>query len=163
MSTQCKDSHHEATPQDTINTKVLNFEIPKHMDSSTTNVSMPDTKIAQGEQDGKPSITFTSYNTDFNSLATSNSRPLVHLFKPIAEDGIHNYKTHNLTSASHVDEHQAVLAQLSAKLEAHFGGLKSEFQVKRGKSWSPLRAWPKEEWEWSDDGSAEEEDAFDWC
>jgi hypothetical protein len=162
MSTQGKDSHHEATPQDTISTKVMNYKLPKHTESSKTNVSMPDTKIAQGEQDGKPSNTFTSYHFDSNSLTPSNSRPLMHLFKPIAEDGTRKYKTHNLTSASHVNEQQAVLAPLSAELEAHFEGIKSEFEFKRGKIWSPLRAWPKEEWEWSDDGSAEEEDAFDW-
>jgi hypothetical protein len=70
---------------------------------------------------------------------------------------------HNLTPVSCVARKEKVaLVQLRAELEANFQDLKSEFKVKRGKDWTPLRAWASEEWEWSDDDSADVQGIFGW-
>jgi hypothetical protein len=126
---------------------------------------MPNSTILQVAKDGKPSITHTSYDCD--SASTShmpvNSRPLLHLFRLISDDAMHSRTTHNLTPVScDVRKEKAALVQLRAELEEHFQDLKSEFKAKRGKDWTPLRPWASEEWEWSDDSSADRQGIFDW-
>jgi len=170
MSTQRQDSQHEAT-RGAVSTKVVNndssmnlemaYDYAKHMNSSERSAPMPDTKTLEMEQDGKPSITLTSYDYDSTSRSPVESRPLVHLFKPISEDEIRNHTTH-ITSTSRAEEEMASLTQLRAELDAHFHVLQREFECERGIRWTPLRPWGNEEWEWSDDGSNEGDDVFDW-
>ncbi|KAI4670477.1 uncharacterized protein J4E79_000759 [Alternaria viburni] len=165
MSTQRQDSQHEAT-RGAFSTKVVNsdssinlemaYDYAKHMNSSERN-----TKTFEMEQDGKPSITLTSFNCDSTSRPPVESRPLVHLFKPISEDEIRNHTTH-ITSTSRAEDEKAAFMQLRAELDAHFQVLQREFECKRGVSWTPLRPWGNEEWEWSDDGSNEGDGVFDW-
>ncbi|KAI4637891.1 hypothetical protein J4E83_000709 [Alternaria metachromatica] len=170
MSTQRQDSQHEVT-RGAVSTKVVNsgssmnlemaYDYAKHMNSSERSAPMPDTKTLEMEQDGKPSITLTSFNCDSTSRPPVESRPLVHLFKPISEDEIRNHTTH-ITSTSRAEDEKAALTQLGVELNAHFQVLQREFECKRGISWTPLRPWGDEEWEWSDDGSSEGDDVFDW-
>ena len=167
---QRQDSQHEAT-RGAVSTKVVNsdsamnsemaYDYAKYMSSSERSAPMPDTKTLEMEQDGKPSITLTSYNCDPTSSSPVESRPLVHLFKPISEDEIRNHTTH-IASTSRAEKEKAALAQLRAELNAHFQSLQREFECKRGISWTPLRPWGDEEWEWSDDGSNDGDDVFDW-
>ena len=165
MSTQRQDSQHEVSTKVVNSDSSMNLEMAydyvKHMNSSQRNAPMPDTKTLEMEQDGKPSITLTSYNCDSTSRSPVESRPLVHLFKPISEDVIRNHTTH-ITSTFRAEEEKAALAQLRAELNAHFQSLQREFECKRGISWTPLRPWGDEEWEWSDGGSNEGDDVFDW-
>jgi hypothetical protein len=181
MSKQGGDSHHDGTMQNNFVSKVrdsgssmdtrsshdreMTCDRPKHVKPSTESVPIPDSTILQVGQYGKPSITLTSY--DCNSASSShtpvNSRPLLHLFRPISDDTMHSRTTHNLTPVSRdVRKEKAALVQLRVELEAHFQDLKSEFEAKRGKGWTPLRPWASEEWEWSEDGSADGEGTFDW-
>jgi len=165
MSTQRQDSQHEVSTKVVNSDSSMNLEMAydyvKHMNSSQRNAPMPDTKTLEMEQDGKPSITLTSFNCDSTSRPPVESRPLVHLFKPISEDEIRNHTTH-ITSTFRAEEEKAALAQLRAELNAHFQSLQREFECKRGISWTPLRPWGDEEWEWSDGGSNEGDDVFDW-
>jgi hypothetical protein len=43
------------------------------------------------------------------------------------------------------------------ELERYFEQLKSEFEEKTGKLWTPLRAWTNEDWDWTSD---EAEDGY---
>ncbi|KAI4653648.1 hypothetical protein J4E93_001415 [Alternaria ventricosa] len=166
MSTQRQDSQHEADPQGTISTKVgdsdssMTYEYAKYMNNTERSVPMPDTKTLEMERDGKPCIALSSYDCDSTSCNPVEYRPLVHLFKPVSEHEIRNHTTH-LTSTARAEEEKAAPTQLRADLDAHFQVLQREFECKRGVSWTPLRPWVNEEWEWSDDGS-EGDDGFDW-
>ncbi|KAI4929320.1 uncharacterized protein J4E92_004984 [Alternaria infectoria] len=169
MSTQRQDSQHEAT-RGAVSTKVVNsdssmnlemaYDYAKYMNPSERSAPMPDTRTLEMEQDGKPSITLTPHSYDSTSRSPVESRTLVHLFKPISEDEIRNHTT-QITSTSRAEEN-AALMQLRAEMDAHFRVLQREFECKRGISWTPLRPWGNEEWEWSDDGSNEGDDVFDW-
>ncbi|KAI4955943.1 hypothetical protein J4E91_000152 [Alternaria rosae] len=168
MSTRRQDSQHEAT-QGTISTEVgdsdssinigIVYDYAKYMDPSAIIFPMPDTKMLQVDRDGKPSIALTSYDCDSTSHTPVESRPLALLFKPISEDEIRNQ---NSTPASRTAEDKAALARLRAELDAHFQILQRRFEYKRGISWTPLRPWVSEAWNWSDDGSDEGEGVLDW-
>jgi hypothetical protein len=140
----------------------MTYDISKHLDLSTTNLSVPGTKMLQAEQYGKPSIVLTSHDHDCASPESAKSRPLLHLFNPIGEDKTRNSTHCNIPDLSLAAEEENVsLIQLRADLEAHFQCLKREFEVKRENSWTPLRPWANEEWEWDDEGSAGAEGVFD--
>ncbi|KAF1839114.1 hypothetical protein BDW02DRAFT_277085 [Decorospora gaudefroyi] len=154
-------------PQNSSSDMVTTYQVlPKHLDLSTstsTSLCMRDTKpvatkTLQEPQDGKPAITLKTYKQGSGSRLGS-SCSVLHLFKPINDDGKRNAATIDIKS----DEETEMLAQLRAQLEEHFQGLKREFEVKRGKCWTALRPWGNEEWEWSEEGGDEIDGALDWC
>jgi hypothetical protein len=142
----------------------ISYELPKHIDLSTTDLPMRNTesdstKTLQVEQDGKPAITLTTYKHDPSPQDGSTS--LLHLFRPIDINEIKRHATSTLRTTSEQGRESCSLMQLRSQLEEHFEGLKREFEVKRGKSWTPLRPWVKEDWEWESDD--DEEGVFNWC
>jgi len=108
------------------------------------------TKVLHEPADGKPAITLTTYK---HGSSTVNS--LLHLFKPIDTDPspyVSSAPARAFNSARHwpalAEHEQPELKQLKKELEVHFQGMKSEFEEKTGRNWAPLKAWPKEQWEW---------------
>jgi hypothetical protein len=145
----------------------INYGLLKHFELSTTNSPMPETesdstKTLHVEQDGKPAITLTTYKHDSSPLDESTS--LLHLFMPIDVSEIKACATSKLVPATEErKDHQSAM-ELRSQLEEHFEGLKREFEVKRRKTWTPLRAWPNEEWDWDwEGGGAEVKGLVDWC
>ena len=150
-----RNSNSLFSPVSSCNTE-MTYNISKHLDISTTNLSRPGTKMLQVEQYGKPPIVLTSHDHDCASPESAKSRPLLHLSKPVGEDKTRNSANCNIFDLTLAAEEENVsLIQLRADLNAHFQCLKREFEVKRGNSWTPLRPWANEwEWEWDDEDSA---------
>ncbi|KAG9189781.1 hypothetical protein G6011_06649 [Alternaria panax] len=121
--------------------KSITYNLSKHPDLKATTLLERDTVTLQREESSKASSTFTSYDYDYDSSPTTSakSQPLALLFKPIHEEELREHATHNLTHPSLAAQEEDVsLVQLSEELDAHFQSLKREFEIKRGKSWTPL-------------------------
>jgi hypothetical protein len=60
-------------------------------------------------------------------------------------------------------ETTAALQKLTIELEEHFERLRSEYESKTGKRWTPLEPWDGEGWDWNYDGrTTAEVDESDW-
>jgi hypothetical protein len=90
----------------------------------------PTTKVLHDAHDGRPSITLTSYTTEFRGPAS----PTAVSKAPASSERL--VGPHNEQPA------------LKCELDEYFLGLKGEFEEKTGKVWVPLRGWAREEWEW---------------
>jgi hypothetical protein len=162
-----KPQNHTSKNLDIANDMEFTYQLPTHFELSTTKLPMPETqtestKTLHVEQDGKPAITLTTYKHSSSSHDESTS--LLHLFKPIHDDEIkaHTYST--LVPATEKENIYRSAMELRLQLEEHFEGLKREFEVKRRRSWTPLRAWSTEDWDWDwEGGGAEVEWLVDWC
>jgi hypothetical protein len=166
MSMQRRDSHHQLLDpeHDILVTKLQNehpksldivndmeiayYQPPKHLEFSRD--TEPDsTKTLHGEQDGKPAIALTAYKNDYSPHeGFTSSTSLLHLFKPIDVSEISDRAAPSLSTPTEEEKSQRSAVELRLQLERHFEGLKREFEITRGKGWTPLRAWLREEWEW---------------
>jgi hypothetical protein len=184
MSTQRQDSHHQlpdlennifvtkfqntsAKNQDIANDiEIADYQPLKHFELSR-DTELDSTKTLHGEQNGKPVITLTRYKHDASPHdGSTSSTSLLHLFKPIDVSLAKNRAACTLTTLIEEEKSRRSAVELRVQLERHFEGLKREFEVKRGKRWTPLRPWLREEWEWEwkwEDGGAEPERMVNWC
>jgi hypothetical protein len=177
MSTQSHDSQQVLYPERNINgSKVRNGnnssmntmslcdakiseDTLMHLDPDATSLSKLDPKTLQDRKLSTPKTCY-SYEPAFST--SDNSPPLSFLSKPVDDGGLFGHVSRNLTHPTRaVDEQDTSLVQLRDQLEVHFRGLKKEFEVKRGESWMPLRAWTNEEWKWDDESDAETEGVCD--
>ncbi|KAF1941556.1 hypothetical protein EJ02DRAFT_492216 [Clathrospora elynae] len=179
------ESKHKSSPSkklDDTSDATITYQVPKDFDLGTTSLPVPtipkSTKTLQDEEDGKLANALTTYNEDHRSSAHSGLASLLHLFKPIDFASINtstNDILSNLPSSLHTSsspnafsnanafesEEAHELTALRTELEEHFRRLKREFEAKTGRSWTPLRPWANEEWEWNDDVVSEKDIVFD--
>jgi hypothetical protein len=131
------------------------------------------TKVLHEPEGGKPAITLTTYKDDLT--ARESSATLLQLFKPFEPSPFARARANSDScfgpakpchtdnsrlSALGIEEQRPELTILRAQLGDHFQGLKSEFEVKTGRTWIPLTPWGKEdgEWEWEWEGEGDESD-----
>jgi hypothetical protein len=130
------------------------------------------TKVLHEPEGGKPGITLTTYKDDLTARESSAS--LLQLFKPFEPSPFARARANSDScfgsakpchtdnsrlSALGIEEQRPELTILRAQLGDHFQGLKSEFEVKTGRTWIPLTPWGKEdgEWEWEWEGDESDE------
>jgi hypothetical protein len=162
MSSQRASSHapsqQERDSVDTINDQDKNPE--QHMSTvvsqlPTTSLAgcgeptSPSTKVLHAPtNNSQPTITLTTYKDDGASPGLSTpSISVLHLFKPDPSPYVSGASNSAAVALADDDEIPA-LRQLKEELEVCFLEMRSEFEERTGRGWVPLRAWPREEWEW---------------
>jgi hypothetical protein len=179
-----KHQNHSSTSRSTSNIAIAHRPSQASKLSATTPAmhcrAWESTKTLQEEKDCMPAITLTTYKHETPDRTAIPS--MLHLIKPIGNDLSASSTTNYLANDSFFDDNKlatystsyagqsikpplntstADLLALRIELETHFQALKSEFEIKTGRAWTPLRAWENEAWEWND-GGVEKEELFGW-
>jgi hypothetical protein len=113
------------------------------------------TEVLHESETNTPAITVTTYKDEL--LTRQLLRRLLQRVEPSHDESICALRREALAdTTAQVDEKSKKLIR---ELEEHFEGLKSEFETKTGRVWTPLRAWEDKEWnwEWEDEKAGDEE------
>jgi hypothetical protein len=145
-----------AIPSNTINSSGNSSELVLSS-SHHASAKMSTGVLYQGDND-KPSITLTTYSDDMPTHRSTLG--LVEPTSPGHDNCI--IPTLDEISADTFPLADAKSKDLMHELEQYFEELKSEFEQKTGREWTPLRAWTKEELQWTSD-EVEEEDPVSFC
>jgi hypothetical protein len=110
------------------------------------------TKVLHEGEGDKPAITLTSYK----DLLPSPHQYLLQIFEPSNPGSalVHEDDDNTISLLTSALESTSVATrqetpELMLELDDHFRSLKREFEETTGRSWAPLRAWAKEEWDWN--------------
>lgn len=102
------------------------------------------TKVLHTPTNNKqPTITLTAHK---DGLPTPD-HSVLHLFKPDPSPYVSSAAS-NSAAVALADHEPLELKALKEELEVFSQDRKSEFEERTGRAWIPLRAWPREEWEW---------------
>ena len=158
-SSKVRNSNNSSMNTTSLCDAKINEDTLKYLDPDATSLSKLDPKTLQ-DRTLSTTKTCYSYEPAFSTLA--NSPSLSFLSKSVDNGWLFDHASRNLTHPTRaVNEQDTSPVQLRDQLEVHFQGLKKEFEVKRGESWMPLRAWTNEEWKWDDESDAETEGVSD--
>jgi hypothetical protein len=123
------------------------IQLERAHDFSCASSSSCTTTTLHDAQDGKPTITLTSHTAGLPSPADSAAAASKH--------------PERSRRAAWLDEPRDEQPALNRELDEYFQGLKSEFEAKTGKAWTPLRGWASKEWEWENEVD-DEAVVWDW-
>jgi hypothetical protein len=139
------------------------------------------TKTLHEEQDGRPAITLTTYKCELpewsalkslfplrkpQSFSSVDKTELIDVYIDRQQPKFNHHFLEDIDVACddiQLDDTTAALEKPITELSEHFERLKSEYEVKIGRCWTPLIPWSREKWDWDEGGeSVSELDGHEW-
>jgi hypothetical protein len=157
MNSQSSSWFHRVVGDEAVDTSAHDMstlcqstEGPNLSTSSCSETQPTSTKVLHEGESDKPAITLTAYK----DLLPSPHQYLLQIFEPSNPGSAlaHEDDDNTIGSLTSALESTSLSArrekpEMMLELDDHFRSLKSEFETRQGRSWAPLRALAKEEWD----------------